>query len=59
MKISMLILLANLLFLTSCEGVFWNGEERSATDDNVNITIIIDDPMWNAYLERLKSDGEE
>lgn len=56
-----IVLLFSVIFLTSCKGFLYEGDSnnKSRNSDTVNIIIVIEDPMWDAYLEWLKYYGEE
>lgn len=46
-----------VVILCSCSGILYEGTPR-AVSDTVNITVRIEDPMWDAYLEHLRLTGE-
>lgn len=44
-----------LVLASSCAGPLWEGVPRGASEDTVTVTIIINDPLIEAYREWLNA----
>lgn len=46
-----ILLILSIIFLASCHGLMWDGVPRNSEDDTMDVTVVIEDPLWDTIRE--------